>query len=181
MVLEVGGKVLEKKGRGEGHVNGDLCRAVCRALPKAKMVANVLSASPECTGGRNMCMALIPRTPPQTFTMVTIAIQLGTALRPSTSTSRMMPPPAKNVSLYIYFFILRFVPLCCADLVRKCDHRCLEESSKASQHWEEACDTSSREFGKRWLVFDEGTGDVRLPDGTEEVDSQVNVRFFSLR
>ncbi|CAM9621718.1 unnamed protein product, partial [Laminaria digitata] len=49
---------------------------------------------------------------------------------------------------------------------------CLQESSKDSQYWEEACDTSSREFGKRWLVYDEGTGEVRLPDGTEEVDSQ---------
>lgn len=52
--------------------------------------------------------------------------------------------------------------------------RCLEASSKDSPYWEEACDSSSREFGKRWLVFDQGTGDVREPDGTEEVDSQVN-------
>ena len=51
--------------------------------------------------------------------------------------------------------------------------RCLDESSKDSQYWEEACDTSSREFGKRWLVYDERTGDIREPDGTEEVDSQV--------
>ncbi|CAM9938935.1 unnamed protein product [Ectocarpus sp. 6 AP-2014] len=49
---------------------------------------------------------------------------------------------------------------------------CLEPSSRDSPFWEEACDSSSREFGKRWLVFDEGTGDLRHPDGTEEVDSQ---------
>ncbi|CAM9620288.1 unnamed protein product, partial [Ascophyllum nodosum] len=49
---------------------------------------------------------------------------------------------------------------------------CLEPSSRESPYWEEACDTSSREFGKRWLVFDEGAGAVREPDGTEEVDSQ---------
>ncbi|CAM9775545.1 unnamed protein product [Ascophyllum nodosum] len=49
---------------------------------------------------------------------------------------------------------------------------CLEPSSRDSPYWEEACDTSSREFGKRWLVFDEGTEEVREPDGTEEVDSQ---------
>lgn len=52
--------------------------------------------------------------------------------------------------------------------------RCLEPSSRDSPYWEEACDTSSREFGKRWLIFDEGSGDVREPDGTEEVDSQVH-------
>ncbi|CAN0371596.1 unnamed protein product [Ectocarpus fasciculatus] len=50
---------------------------------------------------------------------------------------------------------------------------CLEPSSKDSPFWEEACDSSSREFGKRWLVFDEETGDLRHPDGTEEIDSQV--------
>ncbi|CAM9266786.1 unnamed protein product, partial [Hapterophycus canaliculatus] len=49
---------------------------------------------------------------------------------------------------------------------------CLEPSSRDSPFWDEACDPSSREFGKRWLVFDEATGDLRHPDGTEEVDSQ---------
>lgn len=51
--------------------------------------------------------------------------------------------------------------------------RCLDPSSRESPYWEEACDHSSREFGKRWLVFDQETGQVREPDGTEEVDSQV--------
>lgn len=54
-----------------------------------------------------------------------------------------------------------------------CASRCLEPSRRASPFWEEACDPSSREFGKRWLVFDQTTGDLRHPDGTEEVDSQV--------
>ncbi|CAN0212970.1 unnamed protein product [Pylaiella littoralis] len=49
---------------------------------------------------------------------------------------------------------------------------CLEASNRESPFWEEACDTSSKEFGKRWLVYDEGTEDLRLPDGTEEIDSQ---------
>ncbi|CAN0040100.1 unnamed protein product, partial [Ascophyllum nodosum] len=49
---------------------------------------------------------------------------------------------------------------------------CLEPSSRDSPYWEEACDTSSKDFGKRWLVYDDAMGDVREPDGTEEVDSQ---------
>ena len=54
--------------------------------------------------------------------------------------------------------------------------RCLEPSSRDSPYWEEACDTSSKDFGKRWLVYDDAMGDVREPDGTEEVDSQVTRR-----
>lgn len=59
---------------------------------------------------------------------------------------------------------------------KKTPNRCHEPSSRDSPFWEEACDPSSREFGKRWLVFDEGTQDLRFPDGTEEVDSQVRTK-----
>eukprot|EP00903_Cladosiphon_okamuranus_P012811 g11973.t1 len=61
---------------------------------------------------------------------------------------------------------------CCRNDERIFFGWCQEASSRDSPFWEEACDPSSREFGKRWLVFDEGTNDLRFPDGTEEVDSQ---------
>lgn len=34
---------------------------------------------------------------------------------------------------------------------------------------------SSRDYGHRWLVFDEETQELREPVGTEEVDSQVRM------
>eukprot|EP00752_Nemacystus_decipiens_P006352 g5726.t1 len=49
---------------------------------------------------------------------------------------------------------------------------CHEPSNRNSPFWEEACDPSSKEFGKRWIVFDEGINDLRFPDATEEDDSQ---------
>eukprot|EP00903_Cladosiphon_okamuranus_P013391 g12479.t1 len=61
---------------------------------------------------------------------------------------------------------------CCRNDERIFFGWCHEPSSRDSPFWEEACDPSSREFGKRWLVFDEEANDLRLPDGTEEVDSQ---------
>lgn len=57
-------------------------------------------------------------------------------------------------------------------------HRCLEESSQASRFWEEeACDTSPREFGIRWLVCEEDWEDVRLLDETAEADAEVTCFF----
>ncbi|CAM9823072.1 unnamed protein product, partial [Choristocarpus tenellus] len=53
---------------------------------------------------------------------------------------------------------------------------CLKKENEDNPLWEEACDFTSRLYGRRWLVFDKETRQLREPDGTEKIDSQVRQR-----